>query len=172
MREDAVVVTMLVLTEKALLPHDVQRLDQLHAGDDDVRVHVFVPEGADESALSEADELVDDVARTDFSDFADDVHSGGAQVTGAAAALADSLSGLAGTSLTADGSLVPADPVDAVVAKAIALDADEVIVVTEPHWLEEVLRRDWGTRIYKRMKAEHREIPVLHFIAGTDQIVR
>jgi len=171
MREDAHVFTMLVLTEKALLPHDVQRLDQLHP-EGEVRVHVCVPEGADEGALTEADELVEDVARTDFADLADDVRGDADPTSSATAALADSLAGLSGTSVTADGELVPADPVAAVVARAIELDADEIIVVTEPHWLEGVLRRDWGTRIYKQVKHEHRETPVLHFIAGTDQVVR
>ena len=173
MREDAVVFTMLVLTENALLPHDVQRLDQLHPDQGAVRIHICVPEGQDDSPLTEADDLVDDVARTDFSDLKDGDRDD-ATTSGSAArtALAESLAGLASSSVTVDGELVPADPVAAIVAKAIELDADEIIVVTEPHWLEEVLRRDWGTRIYKQVKREHRETPVLHFIAGTDEIVR
>ncbi len=172
MGEDAGVFTMLVLTEKALLAHDVERLDTLHPDEDDVRLHVCVPEGTDEHAISHADELVDDVARTDFSEFAADVRDDAEPAGTAQHALSESLTLLAPTSMTVTGELVPADPVAAVVAKAIELDAIEIIVVTEPHWLDGVLRRDWGTRIYKQVKHEHRETPVLHFIAGTDQIVR
>lgn len=164
--------TMLVLTEKALLPHDVKRLDELHPDEGEVRVHVCVPEGTDEHAVSHADELVEDVARTDFSEFADDVRDDAEPAGTADSALSESLRLLAPTAMTVTGELVPADPVAAVVAKAIELDAVEIIVVTEPHWLEGVLRRDWGTRIFKQVKHEHRETPVLHFIAGTDQVVR
>jgi hypothetical protein len=173
MREDAGVFTMLVLTEKTLLPHDVERLDQLHPEEDDVVAYVYVPEGEDDSTAAQADELVDDVSRADFSELAEDVR--GEPDAGAAtgrAALTASLDLLAPTSMTVHGELVPANPVATVVAKAIELDADEIIVVTESHWLDGVLRRDWGTRIYKQVKHEHREIPVLHFIAGTDQVVR
>jgi hypothetical protein len=173
MREDATVFTMLVLTEKTLLPHDVERLDQLHPDEDDVVAYVYVPGSEDESTAAQADELVDDVSRADFAELADDVRGEpeSDEHTGQGA-LSASLDLLAPTSMTVHGELVPADPVATVVAKAIELDADEIIVVTESHWLDGVLRRDWGTRIYKQVKHEHREIPVLHFIAGTDQVVR
>jgi hypothetical protein len=173
MGEDELVFTMLVLTEKALLPHDVERLDMLHPDEDEVRLHVCVPEGPDEAASAQADELVDDVARTDFSGLVEDVRgqSDDEAPTGQDA-LEESLRLLGATSMECTGDLVPADPVAAVVGKAIELDAVEIIVITEPHWLDGVLRRDWGTRIYKQVKHEHRETPVLHFIAGTDQIVR
>ena len=166
------VFTTLVLTEKALLPHDVERIRQFHPDQETVHVHVCVPQGEEQGALSEADELVDDVARADFAELKEDAGAQPASGPAAADALRSSVSALSGGSLTADGELVPANPVDAVVAKAIELDVDEIIVVTEPHWLEEVLRRDWGTRIFREVKHRHREIPVLHFIAGTDQIVR
>jgi hypothetical protein len=73
---------------------------------------------------------------------------------------------LAGRGAEVDGELGPDDPVDAVVQAALRLDADEVIVITEPHLLEEGLRRDWSSRIRDRAGR-----PVLHFVAGTDRVV-
>ena len=88
-----------------------------------------------------------------------------AQAT-ARAALEASLSALRAEGLEAEGELAPDDPVDAVVAVARRLAADEVLVVTEPHLLEESLRRDWASRLRGAVK-----LPVLHTVAGTDRVV-
>jgi len=176
MRQDGSVLTMLVLTEGALLPHDVERLAEFHDDASDLRVHVCVPAREDGSALGQADELVEDISRTDFNELKDDVEGSDrtpAELKARAKRhLTASVDALVAAGLVADGELVPDSPVDRVVQIAEENDADEVIVITAPHWLEEVLRRDWATKIYKRLKQDHREIPVLHFIAGTDTVVR
>jgi hypothetical protein len=176
MRQDGPVFTMLLLTESALLPHDVDRLVGLHDDANEVRVHICVPARSDGTGLEQADDLVEDVARTDFSELKDDVEGSDrtpAELKARANRhLAASVESLVAAGMSADGELVPDSPVDRVVEIAEQTDADEVIVITSPHWLEEVLRRDWATKIYKRLKHDHREIPVLHFIAGTDTVVR
>ncbi|MFZ0324255.1 MAG: hypothetical protein WAN48_09015 [Actinomycetes bacterium] len=168
--------TMLVLTESALLPHDVERLAGFHDDEPDKRIHVCVPARDDETTLGQADELVDDISRTEFKELKSDAEGSDrtpAELRARAKRhLAASVEALTAAGVTADGELVTENPVDQVVSLIAALDADELVVITAPHWLEEVLRRDWATKIYKRLRHEHREIPVLHFIAGTDTVVR
>jgi hypothetical protein len=170
----AVVPTILLLTENALLPHDVERLKSLY-GDSDSTFHVCVPARTDEGALAQADEIIDDVSRTEFTQLRDDVEGDDrtpVELTQRAKRhLASSVADLGAAGLTADGELVPESPVERVVAIAAERQADEIIVVTSQHWLEEVLRRDWATRIHRQLKHEHREVPLLHFIAGTDTVV-
>ena len=175
MRQDDGVPTMLVLTEDALLLHAVERLQTLY-GDSDRSIHVCVPSREAEGTLDVADDVVDDVNRTDFSDIAEDVAGDDrtpVEVTQRAKRhLAASVSSLQAAGLEADGELVPESPSERVVEIAVQQGAVEIIVITAPHWLDEVLRRDWATKIYKSLKHDHQEIPVLHFIAGTDTVVR
>ena len=156
--------TTVLLAEHALTPHDVARIAHLH-DPQPVRVHVLVPVDTDHNPLVEAiDEAV-------LGRLGDAVRDSGrpspaqAQAT-ARAALEASLSALRAEGLEAEGELAPDDPVDAVVAVARRLAADEVLVVTEPHLLEESLRRDWASRLRGAVK-----LPVLHTVAGTDRVV-
>jgi hypothetical protein len=157
---------MLVLTEQTLTPHDVERLAELHAPDP-VTAHIAVPSGTDQSTL---DQIVDDLARIDFDELADDVdpvQPGVDEKTWEAQqALNASVQALQGAGMTTTGSLVPAKPVDATAALAQERDVDEIIVITEPHLITDMLRRDWATKLRHSVGR-----PVLHFIAGTDQVV-
>ena len=159
-------ITMLVLTEETLTPHDIERLVGLHAPDP-VTAHVVVPSGTDQSTL---EQIVDDLTRTDFDELADDVDPvQPGEIEKAQRAqrrLTDSVQALVAAGMAATGSLVPQNPVDATAALAAAEDVDEIIVITEPHLITDVLRRDWATKLRHTVKR-----PVLHFIAGTDQIV-
>jgi hypothetical protein len=85
--------------------------------------------------------------------------------------LATSIALLKTVGWTVAGELVAHDPVMPVLQRAVAIDADEVAVVSDPHWVEDVLHRDWGSRIRHEIADEHRPIPVLHFISGTDTIL-
>ena len=158
--------TMLVLTEQTLTAHDIERLTELHAPDP-VTAHVVIPSGTDQSTL---DQVVDDLARTDFDELADDVDPVQPGISEnairAQRALNESISLLTTAGVTTTGSLVPDHPVDAVAALANEKDVDEVIVITEPHLVTDMLRRDWATKLRHKVQR-----PVLHFIAGTDQVV-
>jgi hypothetical protein len=81
-------------------------------------------------------------------------------------ALSATVEALRGAGLDADGELAADDPVADVLAAARRLDADEVVVVTEPHLIEETLRRDWASRVRHDL-----DRPVLHVVAGTDRVV-
>jgi len=165
------VYTMLVLTEDTLTAHDVQRLTQLHAPDP-VRAHVLIPSGTDQSVL---DQVVDDIARVDLSELAEDVEGGDRTPTEIVLAarrhLEQSVAALTNAGLVSDGQLVPDHPIDRVSEIAVEQDADEVVVITEPHLVADALRRDWATQLRHRLRQSGTERPGLHFIAGTDQVV-
>ena len=158
--------TMLVLTEEPLTAHDIKRITELH-DTEPVTAYVVIPSGTDQSTL---DQIVDDLARIDFDELADDVDpvqpDVDARTREAQRNLVRSVSGLTDAGVTASGSLVPQHPVDATAALANEKNVDEIIVITEPHLITDVLRRDWATRLRHTVQR-----PVLHFIAGTDQVV-
>jgi deoxyhypusine synthase len=160
------VLTILLLTEKALTVHDVQRVAHLH-DPDPVRVHVLVPSHDDHSELSET---VDDLARTDFREAFHDADAGKSEADLTREATTEYSSSvaalLAAGVAEADGQVITGHPVDAVVKIAGEIDPDEIMVLTEPHLLADFTRRDWATRIRHAVN-----LPVLHIVLGTDQIV-
>lgn len=81
-------------------------------------------------------------------------------------ALDASLEALVAEGVQATGDLTPDDPLEAVVALAKQIGADEVLVVTEPHLFEEAVHRDWASRVRAAL-----DRPVLHIVAGTDRVV-
>ena len=58
------------------------------------------------------------------------------------------------------------DTVASVVDAATTVSADEIWVITPPHWLEDTFHRDWANKLRDKT-----ETPVLHFVSGTDQVV-
>jgi hypothetical protein len=56
--------------------------------------------------------------------------------------------------------------VPAAIEAVKTFDVDEVIVVTPPHLVEEALHRDWASRLRDKVN-----VPLLHFVAGTDRVV-
>jgi hypothetical protein len=159
------VFTTVLLTENPLTEHDVTRLVALH-GDEPVRFHVVVAADAD---ISGFDEAVDDIARTHFHEalHEEDADKPEAQLLAEAQQrLASSVAALtAAGAAEVDGSVVPHKPVDATAEIAQRLDADEIVVLTEPHVVADFMRRDWATRLRHRV-----HLPVLHVIAGTDEV--
>jgi hypothetical protein len=160
------VYTTVLLTEKALSDHDVQRVAHLH-DPEPVHVHVVVPDHDDHSEVEEA---VDDITRTDF---ADALHDADAeltpdQLTGRAQReLAQSVAALKAAGVAeVDGEVATGRPVDRVVEVARSIDADEVVVFSEPHLIADWTRRDWATRLRHSL-----DLPVLHVVLGTDQVV-
>lgn len=150
------VYTILVLTEDALTPHDVIRIAQLH-GDEKVRAHVVVPVERHARGLVET---LDEVALGRLGQPAD---ASDPQLR-AQAALDASVAELRAAGIEAAGQLSADNPVAEVVDAAAS--ADEVIVVTQPHLVEESLRRDWASRV-----RDGSGKPVLHIVAGTDRVV-
>jgi hypothetical protein len=154
---------LIVLTENALTEHDVTRIVEWHEGD--LQVRVLVPETSDQSLF---DELVDDVARVDLDELRRDVAGSDLDDDALAArrALQTSLELLASAGVTANGALTPRDPVPATAATVSSDDADELWVVTEPHLVSDLLRRDWASKLRHQLS-----VPVLHVIGGTDEVI-
>ncbi len=158
--------TTVLLTEKALTAHDVERFAHLH-DPEPIRIHVVVPAHDDRSEL---EEVVDDLARADFADAFIDDHAGvtdASRTAGAETEVAASIAALQAAGVAqVDGEVATDHPVDVVVALVASLDADEVIVLTEPHLLADLTRRDWASRLRHAL-----DKPVLHVVLGTDQVV-
>lgn len=155
--------TIVTLTENALTAHDVDRIAHLH-DPEAVRVHLVVPVNPQHNRLVEA---LDDVAlgRLGRAVRGDDTPPEQAELA-AREALEVSVAALHEAGVEADGELLQGEPAAAVVAVVHRLGADEVIVVTEPHLVEESLRRDWASRLRDDL-----DKPVLHVVAGTDRVV-
>ena len=153
--------TIVVLTETELNDHDVTRIGELY-GPEEFRALVVLPVGDDRSALTEA---VEDVAlgRLDEALHTDP----GLDDSAATAAAQRSAGALTSAGWAAESQTAPADPVDAVAELVQARGAEQVLVLTEPHPVETTFRRDWGSRLNKRV-----DVPVLHAISGTDRVVR
>ncbi len=154
---------LIVLTENALTDHDVTRIIEWY--DKDMRVHVLVPETSDQSVF---DQVVDDVVRVDMDELKRDLSGASADDDGLAArrALHDSLELLLGQGVTATGALTPRDPIAATSSCVTSEDADELWVVTEPHLVSDLLRRDWASKLRHQLN-----VPVLHVIGGTDEVI-
>jgi glycine/D-amino acid oxidase-like deaminating enzyme len=160
------VFTTVLLTEKALTAHDVERFAHLH-DPEPIRIHVVVPAHDDRSEL---EEVVDDLSRADFADALHDDHAGrtdAKRTIGAEQEVATSVAALRAAGVAqVDGEVTTDDPIGAVVAIMAKIDADEVVVLTEPHLLSDLTRRDWASKLRHAL-----DKPVLHVVLGTDQVV-
>lgn len=155
--------TILLLTEDTLTPHDVSRITGLH-GDDEVAVHLLVPADAEHNRLIEA---LDEVALGRLRDALDDDEPSPEQAErDAMHAVNSSIELLTAAGVEAKGSVTGSDPVPAAVEAVGRHAADEIIVVTPPHPVEDGLHRDWASRLRDRL-----ELPLLHVISGTDRVV-
>lgn len=156
--------TILVLAEDSLLPRDVQRIASLH-GDDEVEVHVLVPADAEHNRLIEAlDEVALGNLRDAFDD--DDDESPEEAEQDAMHAVNEATALFKEVGIEAIGSVTGSDPLPAAEQAVERFDVDEIIVVTPPHPVEDGLHRDWASRLRDDL-----ELPVLHFVSGTDRVV-
>ncbi|MEU4149346.1 MULTISPECIES: indole-3-glycerol phosphate synthase [unclassified Streptomyces] len=137
--------TSVLMIEKALTSADVEFVTTLH-GDEPVFFHVLLqPRGdqadrllraIDDIALGEIDEAVHERETPEGAD-ARDV---GEQ------ALDVSVRALRAAGSQAEGRLVENHPLDALKSLVEEVHADEVIVLTDPHYVEEFFHRDWASR--------------------------
>ena len=152
-----------MLTENALTEHDVTRIVEWHEGD--LTVHVLVPETSDQSRF---DQVVDDIARVDGDELRRDLAGtdDDDETVASRRALSESLELLASKNISAEGALTPKDPVPATATTVTTVDADELWVITEPHLVTDLLRRDWASKLRHLLS-----VPVLHVIGGTDEVI-
>ncbi len=153
---------IVVLTEGALTVADARHITGLHP---DAKFHVLVPADTERNLLAA---LVDHLYMGELREAVDDVvHRESPQVARETAAthLAASVAELAAIGVRADGSVTDDDPLPALVAAVNELGAQEIVVVTTPHAVEDTLHTDWASRARETLK-----VPVMHLYAGTDRL--
>jgi hypothetical protein len=139
------VFTSVLMIEKALTSADVDFVTTLH-GDEQVAFHVLLqPRGDQADRLLRA---LDDVAmgELDTAVREGETPEGERARELGAQALEVSLVALRAVGAAAEGRLVEDHPLDALKSLVEEVGADEVIVLTDPHYVEEFFHRDWASR--------------------------
>jgi hypothetical protein len=156
------VFTSVLMIEKPLTPEDVEFVTTLH-GDEMISFVVLMqPRGDQADVLLRA---IDDVAVGELREAAQegDEPEGEEARLPAALALQHSLTALRAQGSEATGQVVEEHPLDRLKAVVEESGADEVIVLTEPHYVEEFFHRDWASR------ARHKVgVPVLKLFAHSE----
>lgn len=154
--------TSVLMIEKPLTPEDVDFVTTLH-GDERISFIVLMqPRGDQADVLLRA---IDDVAIGELRDAAREGEEpeGKAAFEPAALALEHSLRALREAGSEAVGQVVEDHPLNNLKAVVDDSGADEVIVLTAPHYVEEFFHRDWASR------ARHKVgVPVLKLFAHSE----
>ncbi|MFG2297631.1 indole-3-glycerol phosphate synthase [Streptomyces sp. NPDC048603] len=153
--------TSVLMIEKPLTSVDVDFVTTLH-GDDPVSFFVLMQPRGDQDRLLRA---IDDVALGELPEAIreGDEPEGEAARGPAEQALAYSLEQLRKRGSQAVGQLIDDHPLDKLRAVVEETAADEVIVLTAPHFVEEFFHRDWASR------ARHKVgVPVLKLFAHNE----
>ncbi|MFP8884128.1 MULTISPECIES: indole-3-glycerol phosphate synthase [Streptomyces] len=154
--------TSVLMIEKPLVPTDVELVTTLH-GDEPVSFVVLMQPRGDQDRLLRA---LDDVALGELDDAVreatgqDEEEAADSPVSPAERALEHSLGALRAAGAEAVGQIVQDHPLDVLTSVVEETGADEVIVLTAPHLVEEFFHRDWASR------ARHKVgVPVLKLFA-------
>ncbi|GLW17886.1 indole-3-glycerol phosphate synthase [Streptomyces kronopolitis] len=136
--------TSVLMIEKPLTPADVEFVTTLH-GDDRISFVVLMQPRGKQDVLLRA---IDDVALGEFDDAVREGEEPGGERAEAPAevALAHTLGALRATGAEAVGQVVEDHPLDLLRSIVEETGADEVIVLTTPHFVEEFFHRDWASR--------------------------
>lgn len=149
------------MIEKPLASADVDLVTTLHVDEETSFVVLMQPRG-DQDRLLRA---LDDVALGEFGEAvreAEEPEGDQARPPGARA-LAHSLQALRERGCEAVGQLVEDRPLEALAEVVERTGADEVVVLTAPHFIEELFHRDWASR------ARHKVgVPVLKLFAHNE----
>jgi nucleotide-binding universal stress UspA family protein len=155
------VFTSVLMIEKPLVSDDVELVTTLH-GEESVSFVVLIQPRGDQDRLLRA---LDDVA---LGELEEAVKEGSepereAAAAPAEAALEASLKLLREAGAEARGEVIEDHPLDVLTSVVERANADEVIVLTAPHLVEEFFHRDWAAR------ARHKVgVPVLKLFAHTE----
>ncbi|WP_406281202.1 indole-3-glycerol phosphate synthase [Embleya sp. NBC_00896] len=152
--------TIVLLIEKVLNATDVKFVTSLHEGVE-TSFAVVLPGKANHRKLLQA---LDDVALVRLDEAAEDIEEKPGPDDGADAArrtLDASVAALRAGGAQAVGETTPGrDPLDTLKQIVEAHGADEVIVLTDPHFIEEFFHRDWASRARQKVG-----VPVLKLFA-------
>lgn len=137
--------TSVLMIEKALTSADVEFVTTLH-GDEQVSFHVLLqPRGEQADRLLRA---IDDIALGELDEAVREGNTpeGEEALSTGERALEVSLTALRTAGAEAEGRLLEDHPLDALKTVVDEVGADEVIVLTDPHYVEEFFHRDWASR--------------------------
>ncbi|MFF0561093.1 indole-3-glycerol phosphate synthase [Streptomyces sp. NPDC020472] len=154
--------TSVLMIEKPLTSVDVEFVTTLHGDEGMSFIVLMQPRGDQADVLLRA---IDDVAMGELKDAArEGDEPEGREARGPAEqALEVSLQALRKAGCEAVGQVVEDHPLDKMKAVVDESGADEVIVLTAPHYVEEFFHRDWASR------ARHKVgVPVLKLFAHSE----
>lgn len=156
---DAPAPTVIVLTEEALKPVDVEKIVALHA-EQDATYRVLVPADTERNMLSSFLNHLSLFEMREALEAFTPVDREGAHAD-AQTALDTTLAQFDAAGVTATGEITGDDPMPMLESEVARLHAIEVIVVTEPHAVEDTFHTDWASRARETLG-----LPVLHMYAG------
>ncbi|MDT0305717.1 indole-3-glycerol phosphate synthase [Streptomyces sp. DSM 44917] len=154
-------ITTVLMIEKPMAPTDVELVTTLHGEESQSFVVLMQPRG-DQDRLLRA---VDDVALGEFGEAVRERErpAGAEAHAPAQRALDRSLAALRAAGAEAVGRLVDDHPLELLTSVVEQTGADEVVVLTAPHYVEELFHRDWASR------ARHKVgVPVLKLFAHAE----
>jgi hypothetical protein len=156
-----VVQSLAVLAERALSPADAERLVALH-DPDRPSVRVLVPAGGRRNVLVD---VLDHLSLLELRGALGAVQGHVERTTEQAEAdVRATVTALQGLGCEASGEVVTQDPMQALDAEVEA-GAEEVVIVTVPHAVEDTLHRDWASVARDRLG-----VPVLHVYADSSWV--
>ncbi|MFG2139784.1 indole-3-glycerol phosphate synthase [Streptomyces sp. NPDC048650] len=129
------------MIEKPLAPADVEFVSTLHGDEPGSFVVLMQPRGKQDVLLR----AIDDVALGEFDDAVREGEETTAELP-VERALTHTLASLRATGAEAVGQVVEEHPLDLLRSIVDQTRADEVIVLTAPHFVEEFFHRDWASR--------------------------
>ncbi|MFF8916019.1 indole-3-glycerol phosphate synthase [Streptomyces sp. NPDC015032] len=150
------------MIEKALTSEDVDFVTTLHGEERTSFVVLMQPRGDQADVLLRA---IDDLAMGELKEAAREAEEpeGGDARQSAELALEVSLEALRQAGSEAVGQVIEEHPLDKLKTVVEDAEADEVIVLTAPHYVEEFFHRDWASR------ARHKVgVPVLKLFAHSE----
>lgn len=156
------VFTSVLMIEKPLTSEDVEFVTTLHGDEGTSFVVLMQPRGDQADVLLRA---IDDVAIGELKEAAREIGEpeGKDARQSAELALEVSLAALRKAGSEAVGQVVEDHPLDKLKSVVDEAGADEVIVLTAPHYVEEFFHRDWASR------ARHKVgVPVLKLFAHSE----
>ncbi|TWG06489.1 hypothetical protein FHX80_114984 [Streptomyces brevispora] len=156
------VFTSVLMIEKPLTSEDVEFVTTLHGEEQISFVVLMQPRGDQADVLLRA---IDDLAMGELKEAARESQEpeGKNARESAELALEVSLEALRQAGSEAVGQVIEAHPLDKLTSVVEEAEADEVIVLTAPHYVEEFFHRDWASR------ARHKVgVPVLKLFAHSE----
>lgn len=149
----------IVLTEVPLKALDVTRITALHEGDEPA-YRVLVPADTKRNVLVSVLNHLSLFEMREALEALKPINRNTAE-TDAETTLAESLKVLEEAGVEATGLVTEDDPLPQLTAEVTRIRAGEVVIVTEPHAVQDTFHTDWASEARDRLG-----VPVLHVYSG------